>query len=162
MPLDSFERRGFGREKGSDGRISGGMARLTVLITFLLEGVLGMSKSDIYKDYELTNFSYFNTPCSKGQFDEMFTMIEALEGETLEQKFRTYLTTEFAISEEDIEAFRTKMLGEDDGTSIDLPTTDNGLQTTEVYDLSGKLVSDNWLNAKSKGVYIFNGKKIRK
>ena len=102
----------------------------TGTLAFLLEGVLGMSKSDIYKDYELTNFSYFNTPCSKGQLDEMFTMIEALEGETLEQKFRTYLTTEFAISEEDIEAFRTKMLGEDDGTSIDLPTKDNGLQTT--------------------------------
>ena len=33
MPLGSFERRGLGKENGSEGRISGGMARLTVFIT---------------------------------------------------------------------------------------------------------------------------------
>ena len=82
----------------------------TGTLAFLLEGVLGMSKSDIYKDYELTNFSNLNTPCSKGQLDEMFTMIEGLEGATLEDKFRTYLTTEFGISSDDIDAFRVKML----------------------------------------------------
>ncbi|MBR1916232.1 MAG: tyrosine-protein phosphatase [Bacteroidaceae bacterium] len=82
----------------------------TGTLAFLLEGVLGMSKSDIYKDYELTNFSSLNTPCSKTQLDEMFTMVEALEGTTLEDKFRTYLTTEFGISADDIDAFRTKML----------------------------------------------------
>ncbi len=82
----------------------------TGTLAFLLEGVLGMSKSDIYKDYELTNFSNLNTPCSKGQLDDMFTMIEGLSGATLEEKFRTYLTTEFGISSDDIDAFRAKML----------------------------------------------------
>ncbi len=82
----------------------------TGTLAFLLEGVLGMSKSDIYKDYELTNFSNLNTPCSKTQLDDMFAMIEALAGTTLEDKFRTYLTTEFGISSDDIDAFRAKML----------------------------------------------------
>ncbi len=82
----------------------------TGTLAFLLEGVLGMSKSDIYKDYELTNFSNLNTPCSKTQLDDMFTMIEGLSGATLEEKFRTYLTTEFGISSDDIDAFRAKML----------------------------------------------------
>ena len=83
----------------------------TGTLAFLLEGVLGMSKSDMYKEYELTNFSSLNTPCSKGQLDEMFTMIEGLSGATLEDKFYTYLTTEFGIAAADLDEFRTIMLG---------------------------------------------------
>ena len=82
----------------------------TGTLAFLIHGVLGVSKSDLYKDFELTNFSNLNTPCSKTQLDEVFTMIEALDGVTLEDKFRTYLTTEFGISSDDIDAFRAKML----------------------------------------------------
>gem|GEM_PF-2039943 len=82
----------------------------TGTLAFLIHGVLGVSKSDLYKDFELTNFSNLNTPCSKTQLDEVFTMIEALDGATLEEKFRTYLTTEFGISSDDIDAFRAKML----------------------------------------------------
>ena len=83
----------------------------TGTLAFLIHGVLGVSKSDLYKDFELTNFSNLNTPCSKGQLDEVFTMIEALDGATLEDKFYTYLTTEFGISTADLDEFRTKMLG---------------------------------------------------
>ncbi|MBP5361221.1 MAG: tyrosine-protein phosphatase, partial [Bacteroidaceae bacterium] len=82
----------------------------TGTLAFLLQGVLGMSKSDIYKDYELTNFSNLNTPCSKTQLDEMFTMIEGLEGATMEDKFYTYLTTELGISAADIDEYKAKML----------------------------------------------------
>ena len=83
----------------------------TGTLAFLIHGVLGVSKSDLYKDFELTNFSNLNTPCSKGQLDEVFTMIEALDGATLEDKFYTYLTTEFGVSAADLDEFRTKMLG---------------------------------------------------
>ncbi len=137
----------------------------TGTLAFLIEGVLGMSKSDIYKDYELTNFSYFNTPCSKGQLDDMFAMIEALEGETLEQKFATYLTTEFGISKKEIEAFRTAMLGEDDDTAIDISRqtdSQDGNNSSAVYDLSGRKITNSCLpdNKLSKGIYIVNGKKV--
>lgn len=131
----------------------------TGTLAFLLEGVLGMSKSDIYKDYELTNFSYFNTPCSKGQLDAMFSMIEALEGETLEQKFRTYLTSEFGITDGDIDAFRTKMLGEeDDPNSVKevYEGADGKSSNSNCYDLSGKKVNGKL----PRGVYIMGGKKV--
>ena len=139
----------------------------TGTLAFLLEGVLGMSKSDIYKDYELTNFSYFDTPCSKGQLDEMFTMIEALEGETLEQKFRKYLTKYFGIGNAAIDAFRNKMLGRDDEDGI--RSIDDGQQTINndsaaIYDLSGRKITNgqtSMLNYQlQKGIYIVNGKKL--
>ncbi|MBO7068674.1 MAG: tyrosine-protein phosphatase [Bacteroidaceae bacterium] len=139
----------------------------TGTLAFLLEGVLGMSKSDIYKDYELTNFSYFNTPCSKGQLDEMFTMIEALEGETLEQKFRTYLTTEFGFSNAAIDAFRDKMLGtqeEADGIKeVENERLKSEKYTDAIYDLSGRKMFDNQSlksNGLKKGIYIKGGKKL--
>lgn len=133
----------------------------TGTLAFLLEGVLGMSKSDIYKDYELTNFSYFNTPCSKGQLDAMFEMIEALEGETLEEKFRTYLHTEFGISYTAIDEFREKMLG-DIVTPDAIETTEVGSKMEGVYDLSGRKIENYKLsNGKLlRGVYIVNGKKV--
>ena len=133
----------------------------TGTLAFLLEGVLGMSKSDIYKDYELTNFSYFNTPCSKGQLDAMFEMIEALEGETLEEKFRTYLHTEFGISYTAIDEFREKMLG-DIVTPDAIETTEVGSKMEGVYDLSGRKIENyKLLNGKLlRGVYIVNGKKV--
>ena len=139
----------------------------TGTLAFLLEGVLGMSKSDIYKDYELTNFSYFNTPCSKGQLDAMFNMIEALEGETLEQKFRTYLTTEFGISNADIDAFRAKMIEEDDPNGIGdaKRLNDKGQMINDkLYDLSGRRVGNGQLtidNGQLKpGIYIIGRKKL--
>lgn len=129
----------------------------TGTLAFLLEGVLGMSKSDIYKDYELTNFSYFNTPCSKGQLDAMFAMIEALDGETLEQKFRTYLTTEFGLSNEAIDNFREQMLGEKENPDgIQVIESRESRNNNRIYDLSGRMVTGKL----QKGIYIINGKKI--
>ena len=132
----------------------------TGTLAFLLEGVLGMSKSDIYKDYELTNFSYWGTPCSKGQLDAMFAMIEALEGETLEQKFRTYLKTEFGITDRAIDEFRTIMLTpyEDPDAIKDLEDTkDRRNHNVGCYDLSGRRIANGKL---SKGVYIMDGRKV--
>lgn len=139
----------------------------TGTLAFLLEGVLGMSKSDIYKDYELTNFSYFNTPCSKSQLDEMFTTIESQQGETLEEKFRNYLIKYFNITSTSIESFRQKMLGsEEEETGIEPQPMVNAQCTTFIdswYDLSGRKVNSqsSTLNSKlPKGLYVSGGKKI--
>lgn len=130
----------------------------TGTLAFLLEGVLGMSKSDIYKDYELTNFSFFNTPCSKGQLDEMFTTVEAYDGETLEQKFRTYLTTYFGISDKDIDAFRTEMLGsEEEETGLTAPSQAPTNAGT-AYNLSGQRIPASV--ALPAGICIQDGKKV--
>ena len=136
----------------------------TGTLAFLLEGVLGMSKSDIYKDYELTNFSYFDTPCSKGQLDDMFTTIEALDGETLEQKFRTYLNKYFGIGNASIEAFRAKMLGTDEEDEITTIEQSSLNVDHSVYDLSGRKLNNgqsSMVNGQlKKGIYIMNGKKF--
>ncbi|MBO7119595.1 MAG: tyrosine-protein phosphatase [Bacteroidaceae bacterium] len=133
----------------------------TGTLAWLLEGVLGMSKSDIYKDYELTNFSYFNTPCSKRQLDAMFEMVEAYEGETLEQKFRTYLHTEFSISESAIDAFRAEMLEEDMDTSVSFVQPAPLGRDEAIYDLQGRKVSFSRHKAGlPKGIYIQAGRKI--
>ena len=145
----------------------------TGTLAFLLEGVLGMSKSDIYKDYELTNFSFWNTPCSKGQLDEMFAAVEAMEGETLEQKFRTYLTSYFGFTQSAIDEFRDKMLvrGES-GDGIQPPSVSpQGEGTVHLpsrggwegsYDLQGRKVLTGCPPSSGlpRGVYIMNGKKI--
>lgn len=130
----------------------------TGTLAFLLEGVLGMSKSDIYKDYELTNFSYFNTPCIKTQLDPMFEMIEALEGETLEEKFRNYLHTEFNISYSAIDEFCSKMLVEiiDPDAIKTIGQLDTFTNEQFIYDLCGRMVN----GKPSKGLYIVNGKKV--
>ena len=134
----------------------------TGTLAFLLEGVLGMSKSDIYKDYELTNFSYWGTPCSKGQLDDMFATVEAMEGETLEQKFRTYLISYFGITSAAIDEFRDKMLDIDDSTGLKDPLDFRGFKDS-VYDLSGRKVNSSLSTlhpSLKKGIYIVNGKKI--
>ena len=153
----------------------------TGTLAFLIEGLLGMSKSDIYKDYELTNFSYFNTPCSKGQLDDMFAMIEAQEGETLEEKFRTYLIKDFGITGRLLDEFREKMLEAETDDGIDsLPqdrkpgeAASQGLGTM-IFNLNGqridsRIFSDGTplsperqqeLKQLPKGIYIVNGKKL--
>jgi hypothetical protein len=133
----------------------------TGTLAFLLEGVLGMSKSDIYKDYELTNFSFFNTPCSKGQLDEMFAAVEAMAGETLEEKFRKYLTSYFTITNATIDTFREKMLQSDIDDGIVSPVSAPVPHLGTIYNLSGQKVGGKLTDGKlSPGIYIIDGKKI--
>ena len=52
----------------------------------------------------------------------------------------------------------------DEETGIEIPTTDNGPQTTVIFDLSGrKVISPKPSQSRSqlnKGIYIVNGKKV--
>ena len=131
----------------------------TGTLAFLLEGVLGMSKSDIYKDYELTNFSYFNTPCNKKQLDDMFAAVEEMEGETLEDKFRKYLVSYIGIPNTSINTFREKMLEDADDPNGIFEIQDSGFNTQNgssvIYNLWGQRLSN-----MQKGINIVQGKKI--
>ena len=138
----------------------------TGTLAFLIEGVLGMSKSDIYKDYELTNFSYFNPPCSKGQLDEMFAAVEAMDGETLEDKFRTYLKSYFGFTDAAIRSFREKMLETDNADGLedikDLDPKSSISPNEFIFDLSGRRVENiqNRRSTNAKGIYIIGGNKL--
>ena len=77
----------------------------------ILEGLLGVSESDLYKDYELTTFSYYETHRYKENIDGILEYIKSLDGETLTDKFYTYCNKEVGMSAKDIADFRMKMLG---------------------------------------------------
>ena len=142
----------------------------TGTLAFLLEGLLGMSKSDIYKDYELTNFSYWGTPCSKSQLDAMFEVVEATAGTTLEMKFRRYLNSYFGLTTASLNAFKEKMLAEEedpDGLQrIDSREPVTHKEETAVYDLTGRRVGSVSGGQRqpgrqlAKGIYIVNGRKM--
>ena len=77
----------------------------------ILEGLLGVNMSDLYKDYELTTFSYYETHRYKENIDGILEYINSLDGETLTDKFYTYCHKELGLSAKDIADFRMKMLG---------------------------------------------------
>lgn len=56
---------------------------------FLLEGLIGMTMDQMYKDYELTTFSVAGLREKTG-LDSKFTYINTLEGKTLQEKFFNY------------------------------------------------------------------------
>lgn len=100
----------------------------TGTLAFLLEGVLGVCESDLYKDYELTTFSgQYRT---KSYMDsEVINYINSMSGSTLEEKFYTYFTENLGIPAASIDAFRKKMLGIEDATFTMEGTTLTGKGT---------------------------------
>lgn len=82
----------------------------TGCLGFLIEGLLGVSESDIYKDYELTTFSALGTPRGKGQIENMMDYIKTFNGNTLEEQFYSYCTQALGLSPQDIADFRNTML----------------------------------------------------
>ena len=83
----------------------------TGTLAFLIEGLLGVNMSDIYKEYELTTFSYLDTHRYKENVDGLFEYINTLEGATLTDKFYTYCHNELGLTAKEIADFRMKMLG---------------------------------------------------
>ena len=83
----------------------------TGTLAVILEGLLGVNMSDLYKDYELTTFSYYETHRYKENIDGILEYINSLEGETLTDKFYTYCHNELGLTAKEIADFRQKMLG---------------------------------------------------
>ena len=61
----------------------------TGYLSLLLEGLLGVGYDGLVKDYELTSFCNSLTK-KKDTIDPVIAFIASLEGETLQQQFRTY------------------------------------------------------------------------
>ena len=83
----------------------------TGTLAVILEGLLGVSESDLYKDYELTTFSAYETHRYKENIDGILDYIKSLEGATLTDKFYTYCHNEVGLPVTEIADFRQKMLG---------------------------------------------------
>ena len=84
----------------------------TGMLSFLLEGVLGMTIDQIYKNYELTSFSAAPgaTNRLKTSFQDRIDVILALDGVTLRDKFENYFLNKLQVPMADITYFRSVML----------------------------------------------------
>ncbi len=81
----------------------------TGMLAFLLEGLLGLTIDQIYKDYELTSFSVAGNRL-KTSFQDRIDVILALEGATLRDKFENYFLNKLGVPMDDITYFRSVML----------------------------------------------------
>lgn len=88
----------------------------TGTLAFLLLGTLGVSESDIAKDYELTEFAYPhylqdspNTSRKAQQYVDMVNYINAFEGKTISNKIIGYLLS-IGVSQTTIDNIKTYMI----------------------------------------------------
>ena len=88
----------------------------TGTLAFLILGTLGVSESDIAKDYELTEFAYPNylqdspnTSRKAQQYVDMVNYIKAFEGETISDKIIGYLLS-IGVSQTTIDNIKTYMI----------------------------------------------------
>ena len=90
----------------------------TGMLAFLLEGVMGLSLDQLYKDYELTSFSAAPgaTNRLKTSFQDRIDVIWALPGMTPREKFDYYFINKLGVTTEDLDYFRSVMIDGDGGT----------------------------------------------
>ncbi len=84
----------------------------TGTFALLLEGLLGVSESDLAKDYELTNFYHaprLRTANSKGYKETIDYIKNTFSGSTINDKIQK-MAISFGISQKDINEFRSLMI----------------------------------------------------
>ena len=132
----------------------------TGAVGFLLNGLLGATPDQLYKDYELTSYSLAGSRV-KGTLDgsnEKLPYIQSLDGVSLQMKFYTYLSQVAGVDRADLN-WLVRRLGGDTG---DLPTDVDEIEAATktapavIYDLSGRRVK----SATRRGVYIVNGRRV--
>lgn len=78
----------------------------TGLITYLLNGLLGVNQEDLFIDYEFSNFGLINGTRSKESIKKTYVKtIDETEGETLSEKISNYLQ-EIGITSNQIETIK--------------------------------------------------------
>lgn len=86
----------------------------TGTLSFLLLGLLGISESDLAREYELSSFSAIGYARERNStvygYKGMVEALKAYSGSTLAEKFVDFATTGCGVSEATINSFRTLML----------------------------------------------------
>ena len=93
-----------------------GGADRTGTVTFLLNGLLGVSETECIQDYEFTTFSHYNERNSQeGEYSIYFKdfrgRLENCAGETLQEKIESYLLS-IGITKSQIDNIKAIMYGE--------------------------------------------------
>lgn len=81
----------------------------TGTVVLLLQGLLNVSREDLLQEYRLTGYV---TPAvaTNNKMDVVFTQLESYEGDTLQEKIISYLTTEVGVTQEEIASIQSIFL----------------------------------------------------
>lgn len=132
----------------------------TGAIGFLLNGLLGVTEDQLYKDYELTSYSLAGSrvKTTLDEDGEKMPYIKSLDGVNLQMKFYTYLSQVAGVDRADLN-WLVRRLGGDTGdlpTDVDELPADRPAAAPVIYDLAGRRVK----SATRRGVYIVNGRRV--
>ena len=125
----------------------------TGALAMLLNGLLGVTLDQLYKDYELTSFSKAGIRAKEG-LDSKLNYL-AQYGGTIQQQIYRYLSQYVNVPEANLKAIQKHMLVGEPSAIHDVlqPATMND---TIIYDLQGRIVT----HPTRPGIYIRNGKKF--
>lgn len=81
----------------------------TGTVVLLLQGLLNVSKEDLMQEYRLTGYV---TPAvaTNNKMDVVFMQLESYEGDTLQEKIISYLTTTVGVTQEEIASIQSIFL----------------------------------------------------
>lgn len=82
----------------------------TGAISVLVEGLLGVSRIDIDKDYELTNFAYGNKARTYSLYVGLINKINEYSGNTFRDKLVSWLKSVGGINADTLNAFRSAII----------------------------------------------------
>ena len=83
----------------------------TGYISYLLNGLLGVSKEDLLRDYLFSNFGQINATRSIASIENLYVnMLDAEEGETLSEKIENYLVGTIGVSRATIKKIKAILI----------------------------------------------------
>ena len=81
----------------------------TGTIVLLLQGLLNVSEDDLMQEYRLTGYVH-SAVATNNKMDALFLGLEAYEGNTLQEKIISYLTTTVGVTPEEITSIQSIFL----------------------------------------------------
>ena len=81
----------------------------TGTVVLLLQGLLNVSEEDLLEEYRLTGYV---TPAvaTNNKMDTVFLQLGGYEGDTLQEKIISYLTTDIGVTQEEIDSIQSIFL----------------------------------------------------